>query len=115
MIEEFNKYKSYIYLYKTQTRTPFLFVLFLFCMFKKYILVDKETFSVGIDWGYPDTDGYKDVDDECKMKPRYNSLKEEMLNYNYLSNNNINQIVNKATQYRKGSTIKSSTFLKIIQ
>ena len=44
-------------------------------------LVDKGTFSVGINWQYIGDADYDDVDDEYKMTPRYNSLKEEMLNY----------------------------------
>ena len=74
----------------------------------KIHLVDKGTFSVGINWKYPGNWGYEYTDDEYKMKPRYNSLKEEMLNYNYLSHDEVNKIANKAKQHIQQSTIAKS-------
>ena len=69
-------------------------------MFKIH-LVDKGTFSVGIDWKYFGND-------ERSVRPRYGSLKEEMLNYDYLTHGEINNLMNKAKQYIQESAIAKS-------
>ena len=83
-----------------------LFVWFCLLFYFYYYLVDKGTFSVGIDWKYSGKDD--DDDDEYTVKPRYNSLKEEISHYNYLSRGEINKIFKKAKQYIKESTIAKS-------
>ena len=102
IIEEWNKSKSYFHFFYTNSHTFFIRLLFFLHS------VDKGTFSVGIHWQYFGDRGYKDDDDEYSVKPRYNSFKEEMENYNYLPHVEINKILNKAKCYLQESAIAKS-------
>ena len=75
--------------------------------------MDNGIFSVGIDWKY-EGKSYEldnsDEDDEYLVLPRYNSLKEEMLNYKYLSFRKYKKIIKKGKQCVQTHIAKSMIY-----
>ena len=72
--------------------------------------MDKDSFSIGIDWQYSEIDSRGrmiDITPEYMVKPHYKDLKEEMLNYKYLDCDEINKIQIKALEYSNTNIAKS--------
>ena len=70
------------------------------------------SFSVGIPWKYRRIWTYETrmLDDEYLVRPYYKELKEEMLNYDYLSTREYENIFSKANQCMQTAIAKSLTY-----
>ena len=72
--------------------------------------MDVGSFSVGIDWKYKSKDKFgKKVSKLYLVKARCKNLKEEMLNYQHLDIDEVEQIFTKAKDYLNTEVAKSMT------
>ena len=79
--------------------------------------MDKGSFSIGIDWKYSDHSSYQNgigdnkyKNSEYRVYPRFKDLKEEMLNYQYISKKEVDQIFVKAKEYKNTNMAKSLNY-----